>query len=55
MLKEFGSEKLIGILHAFVLLRPVIDKAIRQREAQLLDITDLTKKFDNEEFYNKFV
>ena len=43
MLKEFGSEKLIGMLHAFVLLKPVIDKAIRQKEQSVLDATDLLR------------
>ena len=43
MLKEFGSERLIGMLHAFVLLRPVVDKAIRQKEQAILDITDLNR------------
>lgn len=43
MLKEFGSERLIGMLHAFVLLKPVLSKALREREEQITDVADLTK------------
>ena len=43
MLKEFGSERLIGMLHAFVLLRPVLSKALREKEEQVLRVSDLAK------------
>lgn len=43
MLKKFGSERLIGMLHAFVLLKPVLSKSLRDREQQVVKITDLTK------------
>ena len=43
MLKEFGSERLIGMLHAFVLLKPVLSKALREKEEQVLRVADLTR------------
>ena len=43
MLKEFGSERLIGMLHAFVLLKPVLSKALRDKEEQVLRVTDLSR------------
>ena len=43
MLKEFGSERLIGMLHAFVLLKPVLSKALREKEEQVLRVADLAR------------
>ena len=43
MLKEFGSERLIGMLHAFVLLKPVLSKALRDKEEQVLRVADLSR------------
>jgi hypothetical protein len=43
MLKEFGSERLIGMLHAYVLLRPVIEAGIRTREHAVLQYLDLSR------------
>ena len=42
-LKEFGSERLLGMLHAFILLKPVLGKSLRDREQLVFKITDLTK------------
>ena len=41
MLKEFGSERLIGMLHAFILLKPALSKVLRDREEQVVKVTDL--------------
>lgn len=46
MLKEFGSERLIGMLHAFVLLKPLLSKALRQKEEAIVKESDL-HRFDN--------
>ena len=43
MLKEFGSERLIGMLHAFVLLKPLLSKSLRDKEEQIVKETDLAK------------
>ena len=43
MLKEFGSERLIGMLHAFVLLKPVIRSALRTKEEQIVNQTEFAK------------
>ena len=43
MLKEFGSERLIGMLHAFVLLKPVLSKALRDKEEQIVKESDLNR------------
>ena len=32
MLKEFGSDRLIGMLHAFMLLKPAINCSLREKE-----------------------
>ena len=40
MLKEFGSERLIGMLHAFVLLKPLLSKALRDKEEQIAKDTN---------------
>ena len=45
MLKEFGSERLIGMLHAFVLLKPILSKALREKEEAIVKESDL-KRFD---------
>ena len=36
LLQDFGSEKVIGFLHAFLLLRPVIKSALLTREKKIL-------------------
>ena len=46
MLKEFGGERLIGMLHAFVLLKPVVSKALRDKEEQIVKEADLNR-FDH--------
>ena len=43
MLKEFGSERLIGMLHAFVLLKPLLSKALRDKEEAIVKEADLTR------------
>ena len=43
MLKEFGSERLIGMLHAFVLLKPLLSKALRDKEEKIIREADLSK------------
>lgn len=43
MLKEFGTERLIGMLHAFVLLKPVLSKALRDKEEAIVREADLAK------------
>ena len=43
MLKTFGSERLIGMLHAFVLLKPLLGKAVRSKEEQIVKVTDFAK------------
>ena len=36
MLREFGSERLIGMLHAFILLKPAINGSLREKEQALI-------------------
>ena len=36
MLRDFGSERLIGMLHAFLLLKPVISRSLRKKEKALI-------------------
>jgi len=43
MLKEFGSERLIGMLHSFVLLKPLLRRALRTKEEQIVNSTDFVK------------
>jgi beta-xylosidase len=43
MLKEFGSERLIGMLHAFVLLKPILSKSLRDKEEAILKEADLSR------------
>ena len=43
MLKTFGSERLIGMLHAFVLLKPLLSKALRNKEEQIVKELDFSK------------
>ena len=43
MLKKFGSERLIGMLHAFVLLKPLLSKALRNKEDQIVKVTGFSK------------
>ena len=43
MLKEFGSERLIGMLHAFDLLKPILSKSLRDKEEAIVKEADLSR------------
>ena len=45
LLTKFGGEKVIGIMHAFLLLKPLIKEAIHSKEKQIL-IKSNTKAID---------
>ena len=47
MLHEFGSERLIGMLHAYLLLKPVITKALRKKEEIMIVDAKLTETKPN--------
>lgn len=42
-LTNFGCDHLIGMLHAFVLLRPSLTEVLRQKESQLISTLDMNK------------
>ena len=46
MLREFGSERLIGMLHAFLLLKPVISNALKNKEVNLVMNAKLSETTD---------
>ena len=47
MLKEFGSERMIGMLHAFLLLKPVIKDALKNKEVNLVMNSKLSENTDS--------
>ena len=47
MLREFGSERMIGMLHAFLLLKPVISNALKEKELKLVMNSKLSETTDS--------
>lgn len=50
MIEKFGSERVIGMVHSFLLLKPIIQEALEYEEQQILRLNGkrLTERQVNE-------